>query len=53
MVPHRMRALVELCIFIVHTLKVCTGEAGPEQGLVLSQFSPDAFWPSILNQYHV
>ena len=27
--------IFELCIVIVHTLKMCTGEAGPEQSLVM------------------
>ena len=27
--------IFKLCIMIVHTLKMCTGDTGPEQGLVL------------------
>ena len=27
--------IFKLCIMIVHTLKLCTGDAGPEQSLVL------------------
>ena len=27
--------IFKLCIRIVHTLKMCTGDAGPEQSLVL------------------
>ena len=27
--------IFELCIMIVHTFKMCTGDAGPEQSLVL------------------
>ena len=28
--------IFKLCIMIVHTLKLCIGEAGPEQSLALS-----------------
>ena len=31
--------IFKLCIVIVHTLKMCTGDAGPEQSLVLCFFS--------------
>ena len=38
--------IFELCIMIIHTLKMCTGDAGPEQILVL--FLIDVDFPLIL-----
>ena len=36
---------------IVHTLKMCTGDAGPEQSLVLFMFKLWRAWYNITNEF--
>ena len=39
-IHYRFNSIIfKLCIMIVNTFKMCTGDAGPEQSLVLLQFS--------------